>query len=329
MMNIRQIESFYWIATLGSFSAAAKRLFITQSAISSRILALEQDLGASLFERGGRKLKLTARGSELFESARKLLDLVADIQGSATGERKIRGTVRLGVVNTIAHTWLPRLVQELDRKHPMVDVDLQVGVSSSLENMLSSHDLDLVISVRRITGRGMKCEFLCRYPVAWVASTSLSLPKEPLRLAELARHRLMTYERGAVLYQATTDLFRRRGIWPLRLSGSNSVAAMVEIALKGVGICAVPAPVVASHIASGQLRILRTEAALPDVDFFIAYPTQPFNELAAAVAETALAICRDPKVQHPPIPRERPGPVRSRHNKLSVAPQRRTRINPL
>jgi DNA-binding transcriptional LysR family regulator len=303
-MNIRQIESFYWIATLGSFSAAAKRLFITQSAISSRILALEEELGA-LLERGGRRFKLTAKGADLFENAQKLLDLMSDIQGSAAGERKMRGTVRLGVVNSIAHTWLPRLVQELDRKYPMVDVDLQIDVSAGLESMLSSRDLDLVISVRRITGRGMKCDFLCRYPVAWVASSALALPKEPIRLADLARHRLMTYERGAVLHRTIADLFRRRGVWPLRLSGSNSVAAMVEIALTGVGICAIPAPVVATHIAAGQLRILRTEADLPDADFFVAYPTRPFNELAAAVADVALAICQDPKVQRPPMPRAR------------------------
>lgn len=116
----------------------------------------------------------------------------------------------------------------------------------------------------------------------------------------------MTYERGAVLYRLISELFRGRGIWPLRLTGSNSVAAMVELAADGVGICAIPAPVVAPYIASGRLRILRTEVLLPDAEFFVTHWTQPFNDLAAAVADAALAICQEHIAEHPSVSTSRP-----------------------
>jgi DNA-binding transcriptional LysR family regulator len=86
---------------------------------------------------------------ELFDNAEKVLSLMTEMRQTAGGESRISGTVRLWVVKTIAHTWLPALIREIDRRYPNVDVDLQVGVSSMLESLLNSHDGDLAITFGR------------------------------------------------------------------------------------------------------------------------------------------------------------------------------------
>jgi DNA-binding transcriptional LysR family regulator len=292
-LELRQIEGFFWVATLGSFSAAARRLLVTQSAISNRISALEKEIGEKLIERGHTELRLTARGLEFFQKSQKLLDLIRDIGAQRSSGLGLRGTVRFGVVNTIAHTWLPHLLLEIGRKLPAIDVDVTVGVSNAIEQLLDRGGIDVAIIVGPSTTPGIQASFLCRYPLAWIASNQFPISSGLISLNEIGRHRLMTYERGTIVHRLIVELFRTQGIWPVRLTGSNSVAAMVELALHKLVICAVPLPVVSAHIRSGQLRVLRTTPVLPDIEFYIACSAPPVNDLPAAIADIAKRCARE------------------------------------
>jgi DNA-binding transcriptional LysR family regulator len=74
-MNLRFVEAFYWVATLRSVSRAAEKLFITQSAMSSRIASLEEELGTLLLDRRDKSFRLTIAGSRFLTHAQKLLEL--------------------------------------------------------------------------------------------------------------------------------------------------------------------------------------------------------------------------------------------------------------
>ena len=78
-MKIRNLDTFYWIASLGSFRAASKQLNLTQPAISARINVLEQDLGAPVFVRELRNAELTAVGRKLFPYAKRMMQLEQDV----------------------------------------------------------------------------------------------------------------------------------------------------------------------------------------------------------------------------------------------------------
>ena len=77
MFNLKQLETFYWAAKLGSFTAAAERLNYTQSTVSMRIHDLEQNLGVSLFDRSQRTARITSKGRDLLKHAEELLNLSA------------------------------------------------------------------------------------------------------------------------------------------------------------------------------------------------------------------------------------------------------------
>ncbi|TIU28921.1 MAG: LysR family transcriptional regulator, partial [Mesorhizobium sp.] len=119
--NIKQIETFLLVATLGSFRKAAERLNTTQPAVSTRIAGLEKALGAKLFERHSGTVKLTAEGQRLLPPAQRVLHVAERLQLMANSLSETSETarvLRLGVAETIVHTWLPDFLKELQASHP-------------------------------------------------------------------------------------------------------------------------------------------------------------------------------------------------------------------
>ena len=117
-MNFRQLETFVWGATLGSFRKAAKKLYTSQPAVSSRIAALEESLGVSLFSRNAGSFELTAKGVELLPYAQKMLVMADRFKERACEATSVSGLLRLGVSETIVHTWLSAFFQTCARRIP-------------------------------------------------------------------------------------------------------------------------------------------------------------------------------------------------------------------
>ncbi len=125
-MDLKQLSAFVWVAELHSFRAAAKRLYTTQPTISQRIAALESSLNVSLFDRCSTGISLTDKGRELLPLAQRMMETSNDILRLAHEQNAIQGTLRLGCVETIIHTWLDYLIDILHRRYPALTLDLQV-----------------------------------------------------------------------------------------------------------------------------------------------------------------------------------------------------------
>ena len=131
-MNHKRLETFVWVASLGSFRKAAERMYTTQPAISARISALESELGVKLFERevGSAPISLTAKGKDLLPYAEKILYQSEQLRKRAESSSAYSGVIRIGVSETIAHTWLSRFLAQLHREMPNLDVELTVEVDA-------------------------------------------------------------------------------------------------------------------------------------------------------------------------------------------------------
>src|SRR5438046_7841182 len=112
-MNVRFLEAFVWVARLGSFRTAADRLNITQAAISNRIASLEQDFDTRLFDRDAREIRLTFAGRRLLGYAERMLDLNLEMLSASRATSDAVGIVRIGVIETIVHTWLSNFLQRM------------------------------------------------------------------------------------------------------------------------------------------------------------------------------------------------------------------------
>ena len=142
-MNFRQLETFYWIAQLGQFGAAAARLNATQSTISTRIQELEASLGATVFDRSGRTVQLTDVGRALLPYAEEALSLARRIQENIVGHTPVAGLVRIGVGEIVALSWFPQMLAALSARHPALEVEVVVDLSVNLLRMLRTGHLDM------------------------------------------------------------------------------------------------------------------------------------------------------------------------------------------
>jgi len=291
--TLRQMEAFVWVSALGSFRKAATKLNTTQPAISTRIATLEQQLGQRLFVRDAGQVQLTSAGQMLLPKARRLISLADDIS-AGEGSEKQRGILRLGVAETIVHSWLPDFLKALSRRFPLVDVDVLVDVTVNLRNELIDHRLDLAFLMGPVSEYRIGNIDLPSFPLAWVAAPNIALPDDSaVPLTALLEHPVITYARStrpyAELRQKLSDL---DGPLP-RIFPVSSLAASLRMALDGVGIAVLPQSMVREHLASGALKPVLCEWTPPELVFTASFASEPMNALASRAATLAREVAVD------------------------------------
>lgn len=143
-MELQQLRYVVEVADTGSFTRAAKRCFVTQSALSHQIAALERELGERLFARTSRSVRVTEAGEAFLTQARIALAAVASAQEDATAAGgRLVGTLRVGMIPTVAAVDLPALIARFREPHPRVRVELTVGNSDSLIAQVRAGTLDV------------------------------------------------------------------------------------------------------------------------------------------------------------------------------------------
>jgi DNA-binding transcriptional LysR family regulator len=145
-VSLRQLEYLVAAAETGSVTAAAAKLYLSQSAVSTALTDLEESLGVQIFVRHARGMSLTSVGQQVLVDARRLLAGVEDLRNSAreTSE-SLSGRLVVGCYSTLAPILLPRIIADFTDSHPGVDLSFIEGSHSELEEKLRSGSLDLAI----------------------------------------------------------------------------------------------------------------------------------------------------------------------------------------
>ena len=289
-MELRELEAFFWVATLRSFSRAADRLHTSQPTVSARVAALEAHLSVRLIQRGGRRVRLTPLGIEMLGFAERMLSLRSQAEEAVAGGTGLTGHVRLGTAETLVHTWLPHFIRELETRHPRMSLEVTVDTTPNLREELVRGELDLAVLLGPISEPTMHSRPISTYPLSVVAAPSLGLGGREITLRDLAQHALITYPHRTRPTVALRELFRTAGLPQPRLIASASLAANIRLAVDGVGPATLPQLLVADEIAAGRLHTLALDFALEPLRFTITYPRAPSEPLIAAAAELARQV---------------------------------------
>ena len=145
-MNLRFVEAFYWVVTLKSVTRAAEKLHLTQSAMSSRVAALEQELGTLLLDRRDKQFRVTVAGMRFHAHAEKLLALQRDIKAEMGGGASQPVTLRVGAIESVVHSWLIDWLRDMRVRHPALALELTVEASPILVDQLQRGTLDLALA---------------------------------------------------------------------------------------------------------------------------------------------------------------------------------------
>ena len=145
-MEFDQVKGFYYVAKLGSFTEAAAHLYISQPAISLQVKALEKQLGERLFDRSGRKIRLTHAGNVLYEEAEGLVEKFARIHDIVKSLKEVEcGRLVLGASDTVSMYLLPDLLREFTHRHPRVELRITSRVTREVAHSLKEHEIDIGI----------------------------------------------------------------------------------------------------------------------------------------------------------------------------------------
>ncbi|MES1935989.1 LysR family transcriptional regulator [Salinisphaera hydrothermalis] len=175
------LAAFVAVAETGGFTAAAQYLHKTQSTISLRIRTLETRLDARLLHRTSRQLSLTADGRRFLVYARRLLQLQREAM-SAVGPSAQPTTLRFGLPEDYAETWLPGMLRAFAASHPSVRPHIHCRMSTELVEQLEAGALDLVLTVRH--SAASNAQRVATEPLVWAAHRDFELaPNQPVPLA--------------------------------------------------------------------------------------------------------------------------------------------------
>lgn len=258
-MNLKFLETFVWVARLKSFRLTADKLFTTQASISSRIAVLEGELGVKLFLRDSRGVSLTPEGLKVLDYAEQMLDTMAALKQSIETRSSKVGRVRIGVMDTVIHTWLSPLVAQMTDLYPRVEIELVADTALNLCDQLQKGFLDLVLQTDLIRHESVRSLELASHPLGWIVASNSIYNRDYADLAELAQERIITYSKNSRPHQDIVALMQANGVMAPRLNCVNSVSAITRLLRDGFGIGALPPVLVAEELARGELILLYIE----------------------------------------------------------------------
>jgi DNA-binding transcriptional LysR family regulator len=302
-VDFRSLETFLWVVTLGSFRGAAQRLNTTQPAISQRIAQLEREMGVKLLNREHRVASPTARGRQLMVYAEKLIGLRSEMMAAVGDRSAMRGVMRLGVAETVVHTWLSRLIESVNTAYPNLSLEIEVDITPNLSARLLAQEIELAFVLGPLSASSVRNRALCDYPVGFLASPALGLGKGPLTVQELAKFPIITFPRKTRPYEAVRALFNRPDLPPIRLHASASLATVIHMAIEGLGIAVIPTAIVENELADQRLQLLSTELKIPPLTFSASWLASPDTVAVELIAELAGKIAQSASVDAPRLAR--------------------------
>jgi DNA-binding transcriptional LysR family regulator len=288
-MNLRFVEAFYWVATLQSVSRAAEKLYITQSAMSARIAALEQELGTMLVDRRDRQFRLTFAGQRFLKHAGRLLELQREIKSEMGGEAPPEVQMRIGAIESVLHSWLIPWVEQLRGEYPELELELSVETTPVLIEQVRRGALDIVFTASPANAEGVRSKGLPPMEMTFLGNARLHR-KRLWRLADFADVELMTFQRGSVPHLALLDQLRLAGVEPKKVHAISSISAMVQLVQGGFGIATLPLAAAKRLPDTAGLKILRCEQPLPPLPIHANYRVDPSSGNAELVLKSALAF---------------------------------------
>lgn len=197
-MDLRDLRYFETIAELEHIGRATERLHRSQPALTTSVRRLEEAVGAPLFEKSGRGIRLTPAGKLLQKWAQRLRFDVEDAQREIGDmKRGLAGHVRIGIVPTAAQFILPPAARRLLADAPDVTLRTVVGLIDTLKPMLLAGELDLVVGTETPLEAGYTSQRLTEDAIVVAASATHPIFDAPASLRDLTRHRWVLQPPGA------------------------------------------------------------------------------------------------------------------------------------
>ena len=256
-LTLRQLRYFDALARHGHFGNAAETCAVSQPALSMQIKELEETLGAKLFERGTRTVRLTHFGAEFAPRVRDILRAVDELGDLARSSQKtLAGRLRIGVIPTIAPYLLPKLIGALSAAYPDLDMHLRETQTQTLIEELNEGRLDAAIVALPVSEPAFSEVFLFEENFVLVrpaADADTPVPS-PEKLREM---RLLLLEEGHCFRDQALAFCNMQSSAPREMLEGSSLSTLVQMVGAGVGVTLVPEMALPVETRSAPVSVAR------------------------------------------------------------------------
>jgi LysR family transcriptional regulator, hydrogen peroxide-inducible genes activator len=262
-LTLKQLRYFEALARHRHFGRAADACAISQPALSMQIRELEEQLGAALFERGGREVRLTSFGDKFTLRVRDILRSVDELDDFARVSRdRLLGQLRIGVIPTVAPYLLPTIIGNLTRRFPGLDIHVRETLTQRLIQELAEGRLDTAIVA---------------LPVSEPSFVEIALFSEDFVLVRPARDegkpvpnikalremRLLLLEEGHCFRDQALAFCNMHSALPRELLDGSSLSTLVQMAGAGIGVTLIPEMAVTVETRSAPVSVARFKRQKP------------------------------------------------------------------
>jgi LysR family transcriptional regulator, hydrogen peroxide-inducible genes activator len=262
-VTLRQLRYFDALARHGHFGRAAEACAISQPALSMQIKEMEEALGGLLLERSARQVALTRFGGELAERVRDILRSVDELGDFARASRdRLAGQLRIGMIPTVAPYLLPKIIGNLTRLHPELDIQVRETLTSKLIRELAEGRLDTAILALPVSEPALT-------EVALFTESFLLVrpPKDegtPVPSHEMLREmRLLLLEEGHCFRDQALSFCKTQSSPPREMLDANSLSTLVQMVSAGIGVTLIPEMAVEVETRSASVSVARFKNPQP------------------------------------------------------------------
>jgi LysR family transcriptional regulator, low CO2-responsive transcriptional regulator len=250
-MTPGQLRTFLALASTASVGAAAERLHVTQPAVSAVVAGLQRELGVTLIERDGRRIRLTAAGETLAAYGRQVVALLQEArEASMAAEHPEAGRLRLGAVNTAGEHLLPPLLASFRTANPGIELGLEVGNRQTVADLLRNHEVDVAVAGRP-AGSGLRSVLSLPNPLVVVGTPAVAAAVAAGD-GDLGARPWLLREPGSGTRATTLEYLSTRGVAPVQLTlGSNG--AIRAGLLLDMGMTLISRDAVLGELGDGRL----------------------------------------------------------------------------
>jgi LysR family hydrogen peroxide-inducible transcriptional activator len=262
-MELHQLRYFCAVADTGSFSRAAERSHVSQPSLSQQILKLEDELGARLFDRLGRSVRLTELGKTFLPRARAVLRELEAAKGEVVEQKdSVSGSISLGVIPTVAPYFVPSLLTSFSRKFPQVRLTVVEEITPILLERLRAGTVDVTILALPIRGSEFETAALLTERLFAVLPKQHKLAaRRSLSLKDLRAEPFLLLRDGHCFRDTAVAACDRARLHPQIVFESGQFSSLLSMVSVGMGVSIVPEMAVDRNARCRYVRIGDPQAA--------------------------------------------------------------------
>jgi LysR family hydrogen peroxide-inducible transcriptional activator len=262
-LTIKQLRYFEALARHGHFGRAADACAISQPALSMQIKELEGELGAALFERGARQVRLTGFGEAFALRVRDILRSVDELQDLArVSQDGLVGRLRIGVIPTVAPYLLPAIIGNLTRTYAGLDLHVRETVTGKLIGELVEGRIDAAIVALPVSEPSFAEVAL--FAEDFVLVRPGEDESKPVPNGEtLSKMRLLLLEEGHCFRDQALSFCNRHSALPRELLDGSSLSTLVQMVSAGIGVTLIPEMAVTVETRSASVSVARFDNPKP------------------------------------------------------------------